>query len=193
MWTAETSASAQPLDEVIAQPPEAWAEGALFSFERGLEGEFLLAEGAIELECYSAAPPAVSEAAFEGLLAAFGMNPMTNYRYKHRARRLAPARSTARAGLELTGEGALVYRDSLADELGGVEIDCSSDADAIEQLRRLVELTAGEFAGEFAGEARIALRSAERTADGVEVRFGYVLGGAEGVRRAGGRGRRCLW
>lgn len=177
VMSAKTSASSDTLLGVITEyeaggmSTNGWREGALFSFERGLEGEMLAVDGTNEMYCLDVSVPAIGETTFETLLSAFGINPMTNYRYTTpdgSRRALEGGRS-----LELNSHGGLIYRDSRSESWSGLEIDCTCEASAIEQVRRIAELTVGSATG----DARIALRSFEWTESGAVVRFGYVWQG----------------
>jgi len=176
VFSASTSASGDALRDTIAEfaqgtAGENWQSGCLFSFERGISGENLLCDESPSVRLVNAAAPNVSDSAFGTLLSAFGINPMTNYRYttSDGSRRAVDGTRS----IELTADGVLIYRDAGGEDSHGAEIDCASDALLIEGARRIAEATAGSLAG----EGKITLRDYSRSGADGSVSFGYTVGG----------------
>lgn len=118
----------------------------------------------------SAGPSAVGETAVNGLLAAFGMNTETNYRYVS-----ADGTQYAVEGertLAVSADGVVTY---IADGDDGASLRADATDAAIIEFCRAI-LTDGS-AG-LIGDAELSLRSFWRDGSGATVTFGYTLAGA---------------
>jgi|GEM_PF-994250 len=168
------AATSAPSYEVTREGERYEPNGCEFSFENEavapLGREFMLIGQPFTVDVITAQDIQRTDTVYSAILDAFGINPLTNYRYTSNAG--AQSAVEEKRSLTLTADNEIIYSDSGAEN-HSLEVRPGAFA-AIESTRRIAETTAGALAG----EARISLRGVTEEVDGYTVSYGYVVAGA---------------